>query len=139
MRQKSKFVSLAELKQTMGVESAAEGADSGVVYSTEQGKTCPECGKPVKSCACKQQAAPIGDGKVRVSRETKGRKGKGVTLVTGLPLADEGLKKLAKALKKKCGVGGTVKDGVIEIQGDYRDLVVLELDKIGYQAKKSGG
>ncbi len=139
MSQKSKFISLADLKQSMGVNTGTDSADAGVVYSTAQGKTCPECGKPVKACVCKSPSTPAGDGKVRVSRETKGRKGKGVTLVTGLPLAGEELKNLAKSLKQKCGVGGTVKEGVIEIQGDHRDLIVQELDKLGYQAKKAGG
>ena len=76
---------------------------------------------------------------VRVSRETKGRKGKGVTLVTGLPLSASELNALGKKLKKKCGTGGTVKNGVIEIQGDHRDVLVTELIKLGYDAKRSGG
>lgn len=76
---------------------------------------------------------------VRVGRETKGRKGKGVTLITGVPLIGKELNQLAKALKKKCGTGGTVRDGVIEIQGDHRDLLVTELQKHGWTVKKSGG
>ena len=80
-----------------------------------------------------------GSGAVRVSRETKGRKGKGVTLVSGLPLAAEELQGLAKKLKQLCGTGGTVKDGVIEIQGDHRDKILAELLKAGFQAKKAGG
>ena len=80
-----------------------------------------------------------GDGVVRVSRETKGRKGKGVTLITGLPLDLKGLQKLAKQLKRRCGAGGTVKEGVIEIQGEHRDLLVAELKKQGFVVKRSGG
>ncbi|OZG74819.1 translation initiation factor [Hahella sp. CCB-MM4] len=123
----------------MGVEDSPAEAESGVVYSTSQGRTCPDCGQPVVACTCKAPQAAPGDGRVRVSRETKGRKGKGVTLITGIPLAGEELKSLAKNLKQKCGVGGTIKDGVIEIQGDHRDLLVQELIKQGYDAKKSGG
>ena len=138
MSQKSKFTSLADLQKSMGIENSPVDA-SGSVYSTTQGRTCPDCGKPASECECKRQDAPVGDGNVRVSRETKGRKGKGVTLVTGIPLGGEALKDLAKQLKQKCGVGGTLKDGVIEIQGDQRDLLVTELQKMGYKAKKSGG
>jgi len=77
--------------------------------------------------------------RIRVARETKGRKGKGVTVVTGLSLDDPELAALGKQLKQKCGAGGTVKNGVIEIQGDHRDLVVTLLNAMGYQAKRSGG
>lgn len=112
----------------------------GIVYSTAQGRMCPQCGKAAAQCVCrKQQAAPKGDGTVRVGRETKGRKGAGVTVITGIPLADEALKALAKDLKTRCGSGGTVKDGVIEIQGEHRDLVVEELAKRGFKAKRAGG
>ena len=82
---------------------------------------------------------PRTTGVVRVGRETKGRKGKGVTLITGVPLAAAELDKLAKQLKQKCGAGGAVKNGVIEIQGDHRDMLVAELSKQGYTVKRSGG
>jgi len=82
---------------------------------------------------------PSGDGVVRVGRETKGRKGKGVTVITGLPLADDELARLATRLKKRCGSGGTVRDGLIEIQGDHRDLLVTELDGLGYRVERAGG
>ncbi len=115
-------------------------SDRTTVYSTTHGRICPKCGWPVDRCACsKESAIPKGDGLVRVARETKGRKGKGVTLITGIPLGDEELKALAGELKRKCGTGGTVKDGVIEIQGDHRDSLVEELKKRGYSVKKSGG
>ncbi|NOU36865.1 MAG: stress response translation initiation inhibitor YciH [Kiritimatiellaceae bacterium] len=80
-----------------------------------------------------------GDGIVRVGRETKGRKGSGVTVITGIPSHPEGLEKLAKQFKQQCGTGGTVKNGVIEIQGDHRDLLVKELSALGYTVKKAGG
>jgi translation initiation factor 1 len=76
---------------------------------------------------------------IRVGRETKGRAGKGVTVVTGLPLAQAQLEALATQLKKRCGSGGTVRNGVIEIQGEHRDILVQELGRLGYQAKRSGG
>lgn len=114
--------------------------NSGIVYSTEHGKMCPDCGEPMAKCRCRQkQPAPNGDGIVRVSRETKGRKGKGVTLITGVPLHPEGLRNLAKELKQSCGSGGTVKEGVIEIQGDHRDSLVEALSKKGYVVKRAGG
>lgn len=86
-----------------------------------------------------RNTVPKGDGVVRVSRETKGRKGKGVTVVTGLPLAGDELKDLAKELKTKCGSGGTIKNGAIEIQGDHRDGVVAALTGRGWTVKKAGG
>ena len=116
--------------------------NDGCVYSTEHGRMCPACGQPVAECVCrkaKAEAIPPGDGIVRVSRETKGRKGKGVTLIAGVPLGHDDLARLATRLKQKCGAGGTVKAGVIEIQGDHRDLLVAELTGQGYTVKRSGG
>ena len=101
---------------------------------------CPGCGKPVAECVCRKESViPQGDGIVRVSRETKGHKGKGVTLVTGVPLDETGLQKLATELKRRCGAGGTVKGATIEIQGDHRDLLAAELAKRGYTVKRAGG
>ncbi len=82
---------------------------------------------------------PQSDGIVRVGRETKGRKGKGMTLISGVPLLPDELKKLAQELKKKCGTGGTLKDGVIEIQGDHRDALIELLKAKGWTVKRSGG
>ncbi len=110
-----------------------------VVYSTDQGRHCPDCGQPVQQCQCKQQNIIQGDGIVRLSRETKGRKGKGVTLISGLALPDSELKTLAKELKQRCSTGGSVKNGVIEIQGDQRTLLQTTLQAKGYQVKLSGG
>ncbi|WP_144823511.1 translation initiation factor Sui1 [Marinobacter piscensis] len=114
-------------------------SSGGLVFSTEQGRMCPECRNPVDDCTCHQTQRPAGDGVVRVSRETKGRKGKGVTLITGIPLNDKELKAYAKVLKAKCGTGGTVKDGVVEIQGDQRDVLVPLLEQKGWVVKRSGG
>ncbi len=110
------------------------------VYTTEQGRVCAGCGLPVDRCECRaKKTVDRGAGRVRVGRETKGRKGKGVTVVTGLPLNEDGLLQLARELKQRCGTGGTVKNGVIEIQGDHRDALVDELAKRGYEPKRSGG
>jgi translation initiation factor 1 len=80
-----------------------------------------------------------GGGRVQVRRETSGRRGKAVTTVTGVPLADDGLRELAGRLKKRCGVGGSVKGGVIELQGDHRDVVMDALRDAGYDAVRAGG
>lgn len=112
----------------------------GLVYSSEHGRMCPACGKPAAECVCREiNAVGRGDGIVRVGRSTKGRKGKCVTVITGLGLDRDGLKTMAKQLKQKCGAGGTAKNGVIEIQGDHRDMLVAELEKQGYTVKRSGG
>lgn len=108
------------------------------VYSTEFGPKRQKKNKPGKSTG-KPKASHPNDGVVRVSRETKGRKGKGVTLVTGLQHCPDELKKIAKQLKQMCGSGGAVKEGVIEIQGDHRDKIMDELSKQGYTVKKAGG
>lgn len=117
-------------------------AKGGPVYSTDRGRLCPECHRPSGDCRCRsEQRAPVapGDGIVRISRETKGRKGAGVTLIRGLPLAQEKLKALAGQLKQRCGSGGTVKDGVVEIQGDHRQVLLAELAKQGFKVKLAGG
>jgi len=113
--------------------------NSRLVYSTAGGRSCPACGSPLAACTCKQKQAILGDGVVRIQRQTKGRKGKGVSIITGLPLSQDELSALARSLKKKCGTGGTVKEGTIEIQGDYRDKLKKELESLGYNAKLAGG
>jgi translation initiation factor 1 len=80
-----------------------------------------------------------GDGIVRVRREKKGRRGKTVTVVTGLALDAKGLQRLARQLKRRCGAGGTVKDDAIEIQGDHWDVLAEELGRQGHSVKRSGG
>lgn len=112
-----------------------------LVYSTETGRICPDCGKPLADCVCKTaaKAKPAGDGNVKVSRESKGRGGKTVTLVKGLALDAMALALLGKQLRSACGSGGTVKDGVIEIQGDHCELVMAALKKQGHNPKRTGG
>jgi len=126
-------------------------SSGGIVYSTEKGRMCPDCGRPFAECSCKrtgreqerrqQQTTPPtpADGVVRVGRETKGRKGAGVTIITGAPLDTAGLAELCTQLKKRCGSGGAVKDRVIEIQGEHRDTIVAELTKRGWTVKRVGG
>jgi len=110
------------------------------VYSSESGRLCPHCGRPVARCACRENPrAPRGDGIVRVRREVKGRRGKTVTTLTGVALPDTELRALAGELKRRCGTGGAAKDGVIEIQGDHRDVLVAELEARGYTVKRAGG
>ncbi|HPF13212.1 MAG: translation initiation factor Sui1 [Planctomycetes bacterium] len=107
-------------------------------YSTQHGALCPICFQPVKNCRCRP-LQPKGDGIVRVARATQGRKGAGVTTVTGLAMNQDELKALAKELKRICGSGGTLRDGVIEVQGEHRDRIVMELQRRGITAKKAGG
>jgi translation initiation factor 1 len=112
----------------------------GIVYSTQHGRMCPACGRPAARCRCRERApAPAPAAVVRVGRETQGRRGKGVTVVTGVPLREAALEELASRLKRLCGSGGTVKGGTIEIQGDHRDLLVAELAREGWTVKRSGG
>lgn len=114
-------------------------SSSTLVYSTDGGRTCSACRQPLAQCTCKANGAVLGDGVVRVSRETKGRGGKSVTLVKGLALDAAALAVLGKQLRAACGAGGTVKDGVIEVQGDHCDLVMEALRKLGHQPKRTGG
>jgi len=109
------------------------------VYSTASGRHCPNCGKPISQCICKKAARPVGDGVVHVSLESKGRKGKTVTLVNGVALNGEAIHELLNSLKRLCGAGGALKQGVIEIQGDHRETVVEELRKHGFTVKQVGG
>ncbi len=125
--------------------------EDGLVYSSEKGRMCPQCKKAKAQCSCKKGKANSRGGRpsrpavsksgggVRVARSTAGRKGKGVTVITGLPLEGADLAALGKKLKGLCGAGGTTKDGVIEIQGEHRDKLLAALLEMGYAAKKSGG
>jgi translation initiation factor 1 len=101
---------------------------------------CPKCHQLKKTCSCKNEPlVPNKSIAVRVGRETKGRGGKGVTIISDLPLDEKGLGELATKLKTRLGTGGTVKEGRIEIQGDHRDSIVSELEAMGYRAKRAGG
>ena len=124
----------------------AKSSNSRLVYSSDQGRICPNCGKPSNKCKCRGKSSksgggnpPPGDGVGRVRREVKGRRGKPVTTISGLPLDAGDLRELASDLKRRCGSGGSVKDGVIEIQGDHADTLVDELQKRGHKAKRAGG
>jgi translation initiation factor 1 len=118
--------------------------NSRLVYSTETGKICPTCQKPLSKCTCKKKKSKSQpniaiDGIIRVQREVKGRKGKTVTTVSVFEINADELKNLAAQLKRRCGTGGSVKDGVIIIQGDHRDTLITELNARGFKAKISGG
>ena len=118
--------------------------NSRLVYSTESGKTCTSCQKPVSECTCKKKKARSQpnikiDGIIRVQREVKGRKGKTVTIVSGFQINADELKNLAAQLKCHCGTGGSVKDGVIIIQGDHRGTLITELKNRGFKVKIAGG
>ncbi len=115
---------------------AALGA---LVYSTDGGRHCPDCHQLLAECSCHNEGVVLGDGNVRVRRENKGRGGKTVTVVSGLPMTAAELKSTAKLLKQACGVGGAVKDAAIEIQGDQLPKVMQWLQDQGYKVKKSGG
>ena len=119
--------------------------NSRLVYSTESGRICPSCEKSSAKCTCKkktsvkEQHTYPNDCIVRIRREVKGRKGKTVTSVFGVPLDDKELKQFVKTLKRLCGTGGTVKDGIIAIQGDHRETLLKEFKKQGYTVKLAGG
>ncbi len=115
-------------------------SDDSTVYSTGAGKVCPRCGRPVAQCTCSQEkSAPAGDGVVRVRREVKGRRGKTVTRVSGVPIAMEDLKLLAKKIKQHCGTGGGMDGADLIVQGEQVDKVIALLEKEGYKVKRSGG
>jgi translation initiation factor 1 len=118
---------------------SSKRSEGGLVYSTDHGRMCPTCRQAQESCICKAALVPKGDGNVKVSRETKGRGGKAVTVVKGLPLDAESLAALGKRLRTACGSGGTAKDGVLEVQGDHAERVVAWLVAEGFKAKRSGG
>jgi len=122
-------------------------SNDGVVWSSAGGRMCPKCSRASDQCVCRGRAGATTDRSpgtassavVKVGRETKGRRGKGVTVVTGLPGSPAELTKLAKELKRRCGCGGKAKDGVIEIQGEHRDTLVAELTRRGFAVKRVGG
>ena len=123
---------------------------SRTVYSSEHGRVCPHCGLPSKRCACRANprgdprggaasSNPQSDGVVRVSRSSRGRGGKTVTLIEGVQLPAAELRELARNLRRQCGTGGALKNDTIEIQGDQRDAVVEQLEALGFRVKRKGG
>jgi len=115
-----------------------------LVYSTETGRICPSCQNLINDCNCKKKKSKPQnnieyDGIIRIRHEVKGRKGKTVTTVSGFQINVDELKNLASQLKRRCGTGGSVKDGVIIIQGDHRDTLIVELTNRGFKAKIAGG
>lgn len=113
---------------------------SRLVYSSEHGRVCPRCGRPQAKCSCrKDDASPRGDGVVRIRREKKGRRGKTVTVISGVPLPADELAELAGELKRRCGTGGSAKAGMIEIQGDHVEALMQELEARGHRPKRAGG
>ena len=113
--------------------------NSRLVYSTDAGRLCHQCQRPVAGCVCgRDRPAAVGDGIVRLHRETKGRGGKAVTLIKGLALPEATMREITRALKQKCGVGGALKADHIEIQGDQRPAIKLELEKLGFTVKIAG-
>jgi translation initiation factor 1 len=110
------------------------------VYSTDQGRICPSCDQAKDNCRCKAAVTTDkGDGIIRIRRETKGRKGAGVTIIDGLVLEASELKKLVKKIKQSCSSGGAIKDSSVEIQGEHREGIKALLEKAGYTVKLSGG
>jgi translation initiation factor 1 len=111
-----------------------------LVWSSESGGVCPDCGKRLDRCVCgEKKERPAGDGVVRIRREVKGRRGKTVTTISGLPLSEKELQGLASQLKRRCGTGGSLTEGVIIIQGDHRATLQPILEKMGYTVKLAGG
>ncbi len=117
-----------------------EWPHSRLVYSTQSGRVCPGCRRPVAECVCEKKVVPATPAApVRVRRETSGRGGKCVTVIMDLPLDEDGLVRVSKQLKAACGTGGTLKDGRIEVQGDFCDRVIALLAAQGWRAKRAGG
>ncbi|MGD9018253.1 MAG: translation initiation factor Sui1 [Desulfobacterales bacterium] len=118
--------------------------DSRLVFSTETGRICPKCSRPQTKCVCKKgksypERTKAADGLIRIKRETKGRKGKTVTTISGFQESDTEMRRIASELKNRCGTGGSVKNGTILIQGDHRETAMAELTNLGFTVKLAGG
>ncbi len=114
----------------------SRGRSGGLVYSTQHGQLCPRCRRSATECSCARAAAPApGDGIVRIRLDTQGRRGKGVTTISGVPLPATELSALGSKLRRLCGSGGTTKDGIIEVQGDHRERLARELAGSGWKIK----
>ena len=115
-------------------------SDSNLVYTTSAGRVCPVCEKSKNLCVCDIKSSPRLKGeRIHISRDKKGRRGKTVTIISGISLDENGLRDLASELKRKCGTGGSVKNGDILIQGDRIELSIQFLKEKGYSAKRAGG
>ncbi|MFO7708851.1 MAG: translation initiation factor Sui1 [Desulfobacterales bacterium] len=115
-------------------------SDSRLVFSTGSGRICPECSQPVGACTCqRKKPAVAADGIIRIRREVKGRGGKTVTLLSGFQVGEDELQKLAAELKRRCGTGGSVKEGEVLIQGDHRSTLLALLGQKGFRVKSAGG
>ena len=123
----------------MSKKQTGFGGLGGLVFSTDVGRMCPDCREPAEACRCGEHVVTPGDGIARVRRETKGRGGKTVTTISGLGLPDDELKTLARRIKARCGCGGSVIEGVIEIQGDRVAMLCEWLAAQGFAAKRAGG
>ena len=113
-----------------------------IVYSTEKGRICPECDFPEKECHCRTKKISkiiFDDGTIRIRKEKKGRNGKEVTTIQGIPLSEQAVQSIATDIKKKLGTGGTVKDDIIEIQGDRVKFITEYFIKLGYKVQINGG
>ena len=122
------------------IEMKSDRKGGGLVYSTDGGRMCPLCRHSLDKCVCGRKGpGSVSDGVVRISRETKGRNGKSVTVIRGLALAPAALTLLGKQLKAACGSGGTVKDGVVEVQGDHCERVMEILKGQGRTVRRAGG
>lgn len=117
---------------------SADSAATVRVYSSDVGRLCPGCQQASGQCQCDLERRPAGDGIIRIRYDTKGRKGNGVTLVEGLLYTQAELKQFAKELKNRCGTGGTVKAGIVEIQGDQVARLMPLLQQRGFTVKRVG-
>ncbi len=114
-------------------------SSSSLVYSTDQGRVCPDCKQALQHCRCADNLVYPAQEIIKLRLETKGRKGKGVTLIEGLGGTEAELKALTKTLKQTCNCGGALKDGIVEIQGNHRDTLKAWLEKQGRKVKLAGG
>jgi len=130
---------LPEVGRTATIRAMKQRATGGLVYSTDGGRMCPVCRRPLAQCSCSAAATQPSDGVVRVSREKQGRGGKTVTVVRGLGGDAETLAAYGRKLRSACGSGGTTKDGVVEVQGDHVDRVIALIQADGRTVKRAGG
>ncbi len=117
---------------------AQKKSAGGLVYSTDHGRMCPACRRPLADCICRLAPPPAATGPATVRLDTGGRGGKAVTVVQGLPLDGAGLAALGKQLRQACGSGGTVKDGKVELQGDHVAKLLDWLGRHGHAARRKG-